>query len=279
MKILIRILYYLFRLLNTIRFLGLNNSLKIFFISNFKKKEMYLVLFKKKFYFRPIIDVASYNRLTKSQYMIRGTTKQPIEIIIDAGSNIGSQTLRFINLNPNLKKIICIEPDVGNSKLCSKNLEEYNAIVYNNALSDISNKELIVKQTINSEMSSIISNEESLIKSNNIHKIKTINLNDIIKNENLEKIDFVKFDIEGHEKEVFNSNLEWLKITNCIGFNNADINKITFKIIEEFKRSVGQIKIYNVDQMIFLIRDNIDWVPVKGFMSSKNNYYFESDER
>ena len=65
---------------------------------------MYLNLFRNKFYFRPKIDIGSYNRLTKSQYMIKGTVKQPIEIVIDAGSNIGSQAIRFINLNPKIKK-------------------------------------------------------------------------------------------------------------------------------------------------------------------------------
>ena len=279
MKILAILFYYCYRFLNTIRFLGLNNAIKIFFISGFKKSNMFLLLFNNKFYFRPKIDTGSYNRLTKSQYLLKGTVKQPIEIIIDAGSNIGSQALRFINLNSNLKKIICIEPDFTSSELCFKNLEKYNAIIYNNALSNISNKELIIKRTINSEMSKIIPNEESVVESNNEHKIKTINLNDIVKNENLEKIDFIKFDINGYEDEVFESNLEWLKITKCIGFNNADINETTYKIIEKFKLSVGEINIYNVDQMIFLTRKNINWVPTKGFMSSKTIGYLEKDER
>ena len=45
---------------------------------------------------------------------MRGSINQPLEIIIDAGSNIGSQAIRLINLNPKLKKIICIEPDTEN---------------------------------------------------------------------------------------------------------------------------------------------------------------------
>ena len=258
---------------------GLSEYCKNFFISKLKSSIMYLNLFRNKFYFRPKIDIGSYNRLTKSQYMIKGTVKQPIEIVIDAGSNIGSQAIRFINLNPKIKKMICIEPDSSSSELCSKNLKNYNAKIYNNALSGNSNNELIVQKTINSEMSEIIKKDDSIIKSNNFHEIKTISINEIVKIENLNKIDFIKFDINGYEDDVFSKNLEWLEITNCIGFNNADINNTTNKIINAFSSTVGKIKIYNIDQMIFLIRENFHWLPTKGFMSSKTIGYLEKDER
>jgi FkbM family methyltransferase len=210
---------------------------------------------------------------------MKGSINQPLEIIIDAGSNIGSQAIRLINLNPKLKKIICIEPDTENSNLCRKNLKNYNAITYNNALSNISNEILTIQKTINSEMSEIIEKSDGIIQSNNVQKIKTISLDDIIKNEKLSKIDFLKLDINGYEDELFEKNTEWLKITNSIGFNNADINKTTNKIIEKYKNSVGNIKIYNIDQMIFLMRENLDWLPIKGFMSSKNIGYVEVDQR
>lgn len=275
-----RILYYLYRIFNSIRFLGINNTLKIFFISKYtNSKLMKIFLFENYFYFRPTIDKGSYSRLTKSQYIMKGSINQPLEIIIDAGSNIGSQAIRLVNLNPKLKKIICIEPDADNSNLCKKNLKNYNAITYNNALSNISNEILTIQKTFNSEMSETIKKSDGIIQSNNVQKIKTISLNDIIKNEKLSKIDFIKLDINGYEDELFEKNTEWLKITNSIGFNNADINKTTYKIIEKYRNSVGNIKIYNIDQMIFLIKENLDWLPIKGFMSSKNIGYLEVDQR
>ena len=280
MNIITRILYYLYRIFNSIRFLGINNTLKIFFISKYtNSKLMKIFLFENYFYFRPTIDKGSYSRLTKSQYIMKGSINQPLEIIIDAGSNIGSQAIRLVNLNPKLKKIICIEPDADNSNLCKKNLKNYNAITYNNALSNISNEILTIQKTFNSEMCETIKKSDGIIQSNNVQKIKTISLNDIIKNEKLSKIDFIKLDINGYEDELFEKNTEWLKITNSIGFNNADINKTTYKIIEKYRNSVGNIKIYNIDQMIFLIKENLDWLPIKGFMSSKNIGYVEVDQR
>lgn len=242
-------------------------------------QNMRIFLFGNYFYFRPRIDNGSYSRLTKSQYIIKGTVNQPIEVIIDAGANIGSQTIRLINFNPKLKKIICIEPDNESSKLCEKNLKNYNAKIYNNALTNTSNRDLTILKTINSEMSEIIEGSNQLIQSNNYHKIKTISINDIIKNERLDKIDFLKLDINGYEDELFEKNTEWLKITNSIGFNNADINKTTLKIITKYAEHVGKIKIYNIDQMIFLIKEKFDWLPKKGFMSSKHIGFIEIDQR
>ena len=275
-----RIFYYLYRLFNTIKFLGILNTLKIFYFSKLSKsKIMDINLFNNKFYFRPQIDSGSYNRLTKSQYIVKSSLNHPIEYVIDAGSNIGSQAIRLINLNPRLKKIICIEPDTESCKLCTKNLSSYNSIVYNKALSNFSNIDLRIQKTINSEMSEIIEDNNNIIQSNNFHNIKTISINDIIKNEELTKIDFFKLDINGHENELFEKNTDWLKITNCIGFNNADINKTTYTIIQKYRDAVGKIKIYNIDQMIFLMKDNIDWIPSKGFMSSKIIGHIETDHR
>ena len=276
----VRIIYYLYRMFNSLRFLGFLNTIKIFFISKITSaKKMNIILFNNKFFFRPNVDSGSYTRLTKSQYIIKGTVNQPIEIIIDAGSNIGSQAIRFINLNQDVKKIICIEPDKTSSEICDLNLKNYNAKVYNNALSNISDKNLTILNNINSEMSEIIRDNDDLIERNNAHEIKTISINDIVEKEKLDKIDFIKFDINGYEEEVFEKNTEWLNITNCIGFNNADINKTTNKIIEKFREKAGHIKIFNVDQMIFLMRENIEWIPFKGFMNSKKVGILEIDHR
>lgn len=280
MLILSRLFYFLYRVSNSLYFLGVKNFLYIFIFSEFsKKKYLNITLFNNKFYFRPKIDKGSYFRLTRAQYIMKGSINHPFETIIDAGSNIGSQSIRFVNLNPKLKKIICIEPDTESYNLCKKNLKNYNAATYNNALSNISNEIVTIQKTINSEMSEIIEKSDGIIKSNNFHKIKTISLNDIIKNEKLNKIDFIKLDINGYEDELFEKNTEWLEITNSIGFNNADINKTTNKIIEKYRNAVGNVKIYNIDQMIFLIKESRDWLPVKGFMSSKSIGYVEVDQR
>jgi FkbM family methyltransferase len=281
MVLFVRFFYFFYRVFNTIRFLGVINTYKIFLASKYTKKNMSLTLFNNQFTFRPKIDKGSYNRLTKSQYILKGTNEQPIEIIIDAGANIGSQAIRFANLNPKLKKIICIEPDIENSKLCEQNLKNYNAIIFNNALSSDTYDKIFIQNNDNSEMSEIIraSASNEIKRFNNVDVIKTISINEIVKIEELNKIDFIKFDINGYEDNVFSKNLEWIKITESIAFNNADINNIACQIINEFQKVHNKIKIFNIDQMIFLIKDNKNWEPIKGFMNSKKIGFIERDNR
>jgi FkbM family methyltransferase len=281
MSLVSRFFYYVYRICNSLRFLGIINTIKIFYISNISRsKTMSINLFNNKFYFRPKIDNGSYSRLTKSQYILKDTVSQPIETIIDAGANIGSQAIRFVNLNSRLKKIICIEPDTANAEICKKNLQNYVAVVYNNALASNSGKDLLIQNTLNSEMSEIVKDADNLlIKSNHLNKIKSISINDIINKENINKIDLMKLDINGSENELFSKNIEWLEITNCLAFNNADINVTTSSIINLYEKAVGKTKIYNIDQMIFLIKSNINWLPIKGFMNTKKIGFFETDER
>lgn len=73
--------------------------------------------------------------------------------------------------------------------------------------------------------------------------------------------------------------MEWIKITESVAFNNADINNIASKMINEFQKIHNKIKIFNIDQMIFLVKDNKHWEPIKGFMNSKKIGLIERDNR
>jgi hypothetical protein len=53
-------------------------------------------------------------------YRILDTTTNPVRVIIDAGANIGDETLRFRHFHPEAE-IVAIEPDSGNfAVLCKK---------------------------------------------------------------------------------------------------------------------------------------------------------------
>ena len=112
-----RFFFLLHRISISIDKIGFINTFKIFFLSKLKKNIMYLKLSNKKFYFRPIVDHGNYSRFTFPQYTIIDDSNNRIEYIIDGGSNIGSQSIRFINkYSSTLKKIICVEPSYDNFK-------------------------------------------------------------------------------------------------------------------------------------------------------------------
>jgi FkbM family methyltransferase len=274
-KIILTALYFFLKLLKSVRYLGTVNTLKIFFLNT---KEVNIKIFKNKFYFRPKIDQSNYLRFVNSHYAVFDNKKDKIIYAIDVGANIGSQAVRFLNINKNIKKIICIEPDNENFALCKKNLTNYPAVFYNNSIHYKNNISLNLYKNCNSEMSetkNLLINKKTLIQ-----KTKSLNLNTIIKREKINRIDFIKIDTNGFENIIFKKNLQWLKITNCLAFNNADINSDSYKIINSFKKAVGPIKIFNIDQMIILVKKKLKWEVKKVFIhTQKPNSKFDIDFR
>ncbi len=122
-----------------------------------------------------------------------------ISTIVDAGSNIGLTSLKFLSFFPNAA-IFCLEPDSANFKILNENLKNYQNIT-------LLNKALWYKN----EMVSLNNNfrdgqEWSRSVSSNVDsdsKIEGITLNELIQNNNLTSIDLIKIDIEGAEARIF----------------------------------------------------------------------------
>ena len=124
-------------------------------------------------------------------------------LIVDCGSNIGCSSKYFLNTYKN-SFLISIEPDKENFELLIKNVKKNNAVLINNAVSS---------EEINYEISNTIDNRaKSIIKSDNgKSSLKSLTINKILSDYN--KLNFypfiIKIDIEGHEKELFEKNIEW----------------------------------------------------------------------
>jgi len=138
------------------------------------------------------------------------------KVIIDAGANIGLTAIFYSNKYPS-SKIISIEPEQSNYNLLKENTRKYkNIISLNSALSNVSDQDLAIKDTghgnwaFMTEPISVESKKETPI-------VKSISVNEIMKQYDLGTLDIVKIDIEGYEKEVFEKNSEsWLPYTRCL---------------------------------------------------------------
>jgi FkbM family methyltransferase len=137
------------------------------------------------------------------------------QIIIDAGANIGLSSIYFKIFYPEAR-IFAIEPENSNCELFLKNLEPYpNITLIKGALlheckletkiinSDADKYSFRVSNLPNQEYPS----EESLL---------SCSINQLVEKYNIKKIDILKMDIEGSEKDVFSENLEWIDITDNI---------------------------------------------------------------
>lgn len=118
--------------------------------------------------------------------------------IIDCGANIGLATIYFKMKYPN-SKIISYEPDPNIFNALKQNIESFsfdNVTLKNEA---ISNKEGEINFFLEGGHSGMIVKEEEGSEENVI-KVKTIRLKDILSK--IDKISFLKIDIEGHEETV-----------------------------------------------------------------------------
>lgn len=133
-------------------------------------------------------------------------------IILDIGSNIGLTILHYKLLYPNCK-ILGYEMDKDNFELASKNCAQL-------ANCTIVNKAVWYTNTIVSYDSSIredgYSISDSDIISNNI-EIESITLQDILKENQLTHIDFLKMDIEGAEKDILlKGDKQWMNLVRAM---------------------------------------------------------------
>ena len=116
------------------------------------------------------------------------------DVVLDVGASIGpfSYTLK----NRNIKHLYCIEPSLSQVEILKENIGSLPSTIipYAIGLNDLEIEELFVLEN----------NSSSIVKAK---EFKTI-----IKENNIEKIDFLKTDCEGGEYNIFTpENLFWIK--------------------------------------------------------------------
>jgi FkbM family methyltransferase len=140
--------------------------------------------------------------LIKEQYAFIKSLS--LKTIIDAGGNEGYSAIYFASKFPNAK-IITIEPEIKNYEVLVKNTLFYpNIITLNNALYSEEKDVNIIDPNYGKWGYRIFGNGKIL------NTIKTITIEKLIENYNLEYVDFLKIDIEGSEKEVLENCENWI---------------------------------------------------------------------
>lgn len=148
-----------------------------------------------------------YHVFSKKQYHIR---LEKCETIIDLGANVGLTTIYLKELYPKAK-VICVEPDGANYALLQYNTRGLDEVLlYNAAIGPYSGWVNVVESSIANPWATqvAISSEGS---------VRMITVSDILEAEGIKKIDLLKIDIEGFEKELFSANfLSWLPLVHVV---------------------------------------------------------------
>jgi len=202
------------------------------------------------------MDIWIYREIFEKNEYDFSVNKEP-KYIIDAGANIGMASIYFANKYKKAK-IIAIEPEEENYKLLKLNTEKYTNITAKNAaLWNISREIALFDVGIENIGFMVGTNVSSLKPSTKNFKqlIKTTTIDEIIHDFNIDFIDILKIDIEGAEKEVFESSKEWISKTRCIiaelhERKKRGCNKAFYKNIKSF----DQVGMYGED--VYLSKEN-----------------------
>ncbi|MDR3350474.1 MAG: FkbM family methyltransferase [Prevotellaceae bacterium] len=152
----------------------------------------------------PIFESVMVQRCYDINYNING--KCSPEIIFDCGANIGLATIFYANRFPNAK-IIAVEPEPANFELLKKNTAPYpNIRLYQAGLW---NKPASLK--IEDQGYGAWGFMVSEAPEGSPGAIKAVSIPELMRQQVFEKIDILKIDIEGSEKELFESGYDaWL---------------------------------------------------------------------
>lgn len=150
---------------------------------------------------------------------------------------------------------MALEPDAGNFKLLERNCKPYQ---------NDGRKITLINQPVYSESREVYlidpghgthgfriteKKEEGVISS-----MKTLTMHDVLEQMNWDAVDLVKVDIEGAEKELFETNTDWIRRVKHLEVETHDrfqpsSTKAVFKALEGFKYSV---KLKNENMVIHL---------------------------
>lgn len=139
------------------------------------------------------------------------------KFIVDAGANIGLSAVFFTNKFPDAT-IVAVEPEKSNFEMLLKNTNKFeNIFCVKKAISNQSDLsfDVVDKGFGNWGFVTQVKNNSQLEKV--VDQVDSLTIDEILVYYKLECLDLLKIDIEGAEKNLFESNYEnWLPKTKCI---------------------------------------------------------------
>lgn len=156
-------------------------------------------------------DIPTFMQVIFNQDYLMDYNFEP-KVIFDCGANIGLGTVYFKNKFPDAK-IISIEPEQSNFELLLKNTKEYSNVFCLKGGIWSKSTNLVIKDVGLGNWGFMIEEFDTSTKDS----IKSYTIDDIMKQFDIDQIDILKIDIEGSEKELFESNYEeWLPKTKVL---------------------------------------------------------------
>ena len=141
----------------------------------------------------------------------------PPNVIVDAGANIGLASVYFAHKYPNAK-IIAIEPERGNFELLQANTAAYPGVIALQAALWGTNAELdLIDPGLGTWGYTTDERDHAGgLPGTTRHTVPAITVDKLMQDFGLSKIDILKIDIEGAEREVFADTSAWIDKVDAI---------------------------------------------------------------
>lgn len=256
---LIRVIDFIKRFLIGIENIGLVGAVKIFFL--YRSRDLngdtcvYIRKLRRPFFFRGAADKGVMSHFYKPGYRLRENHSTKVNFILDAGANIGDETVRFRFFHPNAT-IVALEPAADNFRLLKKNiLDDPKISPLQKGLWSRECYLKVIPGTTNEGFKVVEVNEPD-----QGYDVLATSVDSIMKQFGVSEIDILKLDIEGAEYQVFSENCEsWIKNVKVFIFEcpDNDYPGTTSKIFQV----LGNLKFscYIQGENLVLIRSDLPW--------------------
>lgn len=178
-------------------------------------------------------DLSIFNEIFwRETYRIPEKYVKNPEVIIDLGAHIGFTSLYFSRKYPNAK-IYALEASKQNFSLLEQNLKPFPPIT-------------LIQKAIHTQDGFILFDDSGLSYNTKISdrgdEVEAVSVHTLLNHYGIDKVDLMKIDIEGAEKDILGENNEWLAKTENIiielhkpyGLENLknDLEPFGFRIIK-----------------------------------------------
>jgi FkbM family methyltransferase len=222
-------------------YLGTTTAIKVYWDKCVKKGLLKVPFIKHPFKIRygDFADDQIFNEVILKRSYHGLTAEDKVSRIIDLGSNIGLSVISFLSDYPKAE-VVAVEPDVENFKILNENTKPYNdgANRIHNFNTAIYNREIelyIENPDVGSHGFRMV---EGVIPRHR-GSVKSITMNNLLVQLGWNVVDIIKIDIEGAEKELFETNTEWIGKTRFLIVEThdrfkMDSTKAVFRALEKY---------------------------------------------
>ncbi len=237
--------------------LGLSNTLEIFFLGRIPGRDCALRLpGGRRFHFEGGKDGVVCHFYLEG-LRLRESAEVPIRRILDAGANIGAETLRFLLHHPEAD-VAAVEPAGRNFRLLQRNFEgEGRVKAFHAALWPEAGELRVRKYGQDMQEFRVEAGGEG-------EAVPAVTIPQVMEQMGWEAIDVLKLDIEGAEYELFSHQYEgWLNRVNVFVFEVPDHERpgTTQTIFEAL--SGNRYNAYVCGENLVLVREDLGWTVEK----------------